>query len=177
MPRMARISFIMPLISAAAFSLTCASALAIICCMRAMSTGSEAAWRGAAGRGAAGRWAGAAGRCGVANWVCNWGRGWAISDRGRRRSQRSGIVVGQREDFHHAIDLAVRQDHGIGAQRFAHLAQRIARRGARKFLDIHDRPPKAGVAQYWLNCVTIIDSCCLSAVFHMDTDHSDSFHY
>ena len=80
MPRMARISFIMPLISAAAFSFTCARALAIICCMRAMSTGSPAAWRGAAGRGAAGRWAGAAGRCGVANWVCNWGRGWAISE-------------------------------------------------------------------------------------------------
>jgi hypothetical protein len=33
------------------------------------------------------------------------------------------------------------------------------------------------VAQYWLNCVTIIDSCCLGAVFHMDTDHPDSFHY
>ena len=105
------------------------------------------------------------------------GTGLGHFGRGRRRRQRSGIVIGQREDFHHAIGLAVRQDHGIGAQRFAHLAQRIARRGARKFLHIHDRPPKAGGAQYWLNCVTIVDSCCLGAVFHMDTDHPDSFHY
>jgi len=76
-----------------------------------------------------------------------------------RRRQRGRVVVGQGQDLDLAVGLAIRQDHRIGTERLAHLAQRVARTGGGKFFDVHDRTPVDGAA--WasvLISMVIVDS-------------------
>jgi hypothetical protein len=84
----------------------------------------------------------------------------------RWRRQRSDIIVGQRQNFDHAILGPVRQDHRVRAERLAHTAQRVARGRPRETFHIHGRPPvpqmvRAGLAAAAL-CVDIVNSCCTS---------------
>ena len=50
--------------------------------------------------------------------------------------QRRQIVFGQRDQFNPAIDGAIAQHYGIGAQRFAHQAQRLTGRTREEFTNL-----------------------------------------